>query len=428
MKLGFLKWPFDGVNISTNYSVYNVQLIKTNQPSNNFFSHPVKNIVFSHSILELWLRRTPHPIKQIQPVWCDFNNWSNDFDAIVIPYNWFLYFTKEQFILLSKFKGKIILDETCDPLQVDEVYHGDNFLPNFLKEIEQLVNFDNLYLLTSCDVSGKATQHFKLKYNDIKLISSNFLMLLLSATTLKNKERIYTDDYIIQNFYNTKDKEFLFCAGRPRQYRLAIIKYLTDNNLIKNGLVSTNLAPDVNDSISEFVEKYKNDILNNSNNYQLNEFCKLEELLHYTDTHVIQEYVNEYFRLENTKPSNNVYSRAKYSIIGETVFQTNIDDYSWISEKTCLPLVYGHPFMLFSMANSWKHLRHLGYEEYKQFGAYDSITAPYTRFKTLCDSIYQLQEESMSKETLETILHNTNNFYSNDLQDSIVSSFVNQLN
>ena len=56
MKLGFLKWPFDGVNVSTNYSVYNVQLIKTNQPSNNFFSHPVRNTVFSQSILELWLR------------------------------------------------------------------------------------------------------------------------------------------------------------------------------------------------------------------------------------------------------------------------------------------------------------------------------------------------------------------------------------
>ena len=96
MKLGFLKWPFDGVNVSTNYSVYNIQLIKTNQPSNNFFSHPIKKIVFSHSILELWLRRTPHQVKQIEMGWYDFNNWNPDCDAIVIPYNWFLYFTKEQ--------------------------------------------------------------------------------------------------------------------------------------------------------------------------------------------------------------------------------------------------------------------------------------------------------------------------------------------
>ena len=80
------------------------------------------------------------------------------------------------------------------------------------------------------------------------------------------------------------------------------------------------------------------------------------------------------------------------------------------------------------MANTWQYLKLLGYTEYTQFGAYDSITAPYTRFKTLCDSIYHLQEESMRKETLDAILHNTNNFYSNELQDSIVDSFVNQLN
>ena len=428
MKLGFLKWPFDGVNVSTNYSVYNIQLIKTNQPSNNFFSHPIKKIVFSHSILELWLRRTPHQVKQIEIGWYDFNNWNPDCDAIVIPYNWFLYFTKEQFILLSKFTGKIILDEPCDPLVFDEINGREDFLPNFFKEIEQLVNFENLYLLTSSYLDINAKQHFKNKFNNVKIISSNFLMLLLSSTTLKNKKRIYTDEYIIKNFNTPKDKEFLFCAGRPRQHRLALIKFLTDNNLIDNSFVSTNFAPDVKDSIADFVSKYKENLLNGAVKYQLNEFCDIKELLNYTDTKVINEYVEEYFRQINHYPKSNVYSNTKYSIISETVFQTHIDEHCWTSEKTCLPFVYGHPFLLFAMANTWKYLKSLGYNEYTQFGAYDSITAPYTRFKALCDSIYQLQEESMRKETLDVILHNTNNFYSKNLQDSIVSGFVNQLN
>ena len=427
MKLGFLKWPFDGINVSTNYSVYNIQLIKTNQPSNNFFSHPVRNIVFSQSILELWLRRTPYALTHIQPIWCDLNSWEPDCDALVIPYNWFLYFTKEQFILLSKFKGKIILDEPCDPLVIDEINGREDFLPNFLKEIEQLVDFENLYLLTSSYLDKNAKQHFKNRFNNIKIVSSNFLMLLLSSTTLKNKKRIYTDEHITQNFYSVKDKEFLLCAGRPRQHRLALIKYLTDNNFIDGSYVSTNFAPDVKDTIVDFVAKYKENLLNGAVKYQLSEYCKIEELLNYTDTRIINEYVEEYFRQINNHPKSNVYSKSKYSIISETVFQTHIDGHCWTSEKTCLPFVYGHPFLLFAMANTWQYLKSLGYTEYTQFGAYDSITAPYTRFKTLCDSIYQLQEESMRKETLDAILHNTNNFYSKDLQDSIVSGFVDQL-
>ena len=72
-------------------------------------------------------------------------------------------------------------------------------------------------------------------------------------------------------------------------------------------------------------------------------------------------------------------------------------------------------------------LEELGFEQYTQFGVYDSITTPYSRFNTLCDSIQQSINEDMSKHTLDTILHNSNRFYSDDLQDSIVSSIVNQL-
>ena len=96
-----------------------------------------------------------------------------------------------------------------------------------------------------------------------------------------------------------------------------------------------------------------------------------------------------------------MYSNTKYSIISETVFQTHIDGYCWTSEKTCLPFVYGHPFLLFAMANTWQYLKSLGYTEYTQSARQHYST--YTRFKTLCDPIYQ-QEESMRKETLDAIL------------------------
>ena len=89
------------------------------------------------------------------------------------------------------------------------------------------------------------------------------------ATTLKNKKRIYTDEHIIHNFNNAKDKEFLLCAGRPRQYRLALIKFLSDNNLLDNSYVSTNFAPDVKDNITDFVAKYKENLLNGSVKYPI---------------------------------------------------------------------------------------------------------------------------------------------------------------
>ena len=117
---------------------------------------------------------TQYVLTQIQTVWCDLNNWDHKCDAIVIPYNWFLYFTKEQFLIHSKFKGKIILDETCDPFVIDEINGRELFLPNFFKEIEQLVNFDNLYLLTSSYLDDYAKHHFKNKFNNIKIILYQF--------------------------------------------------------------------------------------------------------------------------------------------------------------------------------------------------------------------------------------------------------------
>ena len=428
MKLGFLKWPFEGVNVTSTYSVYNFSILKTKQPHNNFFSHPKKDVVFSQTSLELWLRRTPYAQQHIQPVWCDLHKWNDiECDAIIIPYTWFLFFTKDQLALIGKYKGRIILDEIADSFVFDEVDGKEHIFPIFLKELEQHINFSNLYLLTSNALDKKAKEYFKQEYNNINMISANVLMLLLSVTTLHNKQRIYSDEYIIHNFNHDKDKQFLLCAGRPRQHRLALIKFLTDNDLIDNSFVSTNLAPDVGDSIQAFVDKYLQDIYNDKSRYILSEFCDLEELKNYADTKFISEYPQEYFRLENTHPKNNVYARSKYSIISETLFQTDIQGYNWVTEKTCLPFVYGHPFLLFAMANTWEYLNKLGFESYTQFGAYDNITAPYTRFKSLCDSIPQLEEQPMSKQTLSTILHNTNRFYSKDLQDSIVKQIVNQL-
>jgi hypothetical protein len=428
MRLGFLKWPFEGISVSHNYSVYNFALLKTKQPHNNFFSHPKKDVVFSQTSLELWLRRTPYAQKHIQPAWYDINDWHDvDCDALVIPYTWFLFFTKDQLSLLSQYKGKIILDETCDSFVFDENNNQEHIVPGFLKELTQLINFDKLYFLTSANVDNTAKVFFQNKLSNVKIISANVLMLMLSVSTLHNKQRIYSDEHIIHNFNNDKDKQFLLCAGRPRQYRLALIKFLTDNNLIDNSFVSVNLASDVGDSIQAFVDKYLQDIYRDKNRYMLSEFCDIEELKNYADTKFIPEYPHEYFRLENTYPKNNVYARSKYSIISETLFQTDIQGYNWITEKTCLPFVYGHPFLLFSMANTWEYLNKLGFESYTQFGAYDSITAPYTRFRTLCDSIPQLEEQPMSKQTLSTVLHNTNRFYSKDLQDSIVKQIINQL-
>ena len=103
--------------------------------------------------------------------------------------------------------------------------------------------------------------------------------------------------------------------------------------------------------------------------------------------------------------------------------------YNWITEKTCLPFIYGHPFIVFSMSGTWKYLKELGFEEYSKFGVYDSITSPYNRFTDLCDSIQHIIHADMSteKNTLDIVLHNTNHFYSENLQDSIVTSFIDQL-
>ena len=67
MKLGFLKWPFEGTSITDSWCVYNLNILKTTQPLNNFFSHPKTNTVLSKTTLELWLRKSPYSQDQIQP-------------------------------------------------------------------------------------------------------------------------------------------------------------------------------------------------------------------------------------------------------------------------------------------------------------------------------------------------------------------------
>ena len=51
-------------------------------------------------------------------------------------------------------------------------------------------------------------------------------MLLLTVSSLRNKKRLYSDDYIINNYNNTQDKHFLLCASAGTRYhRLALLKY-----------------------------------------------------------------------------------------------------------------------------------------------------------------------------------------------------------
>ena len=426
MKIGFLKWPFQGISITDSWCVHNFNILKTDQPTNNLFSHPKTNTVFAQTTLELWLRRTPYTQTKFKSVWVDFENL--DCDVIIVPYTWFIFFTKEQFILLSKFQGKIVLDETVDPWIFDEVNNQEHIIPNFLKELEHLVNYENIYLLTSAKVSNMTKTFFQKKLNNVKIISSNMLMLLLTVSSLRNKQRLYSDDYIINNYNNTKDKDLLLCAGRPRYHRLALLKYLTDNDWVEQNFVSANLCPHAGDKIAPFVNKYINDMETNKGRYMLSQYCPVEDLFKYADTKIIEEYPTEYFRLDNPYPENNVYARSKCSIISETLFQTHLSGYSWITEKTCLPFIYGHPFIVFSMSGTWKYLKELGFEEYSKFGVYDSITSPYNRFTELCDQIQNLTVSPLNcKQTLEEVLYNTNHFYSENLQDSIVTSFIDQL-
>ena len=149
---------------------------------------------------------------------------------------------------------------------------------------------------------------------------------------------------------------------------------------------------------------------NNKSRFMLSQYCSRDELKQHTDTKIIEEYPHEYFRLDNPYPENNVYSRSKFSIISESLFQTYISGYNWITEKTCLPFIYGHPFILFSMAETWKYLESLGFEKYSIFGIYDSITSPYNRFTQLCDSIQHNIHNDLPKPVLNTTLHNTNHF------------------
>jgi len=422
MKLGFLQWPFDGANTDTKFSDWHLSLHSTKQPANNLFSHSAKGTVLSQSTIELWLRRTTTSQSYFTPAWCDINNL--DCDAIILPYTWFLYFTSEHLTLLSNYKGKIIIDETWDSWIFDEDNNQTNIITTFFKELGTFIDLDNVRILSSVELNtATARDTFSKVFNNVKVISANVMLLLLASTV----KRLYTDEYIIDNFNHAKDKNFIMCTGRPRGYRLALIKFLTDNNLLGNNFVSTNLSSDINDSTQDMILKYIDDVYNDASRYQLSEFCDISELKNYTQTLLIPEYREEYYNTGNPYPKNNVYTQSKYSIITETLFQTNIDGLAWFTEKTWKPMIYGHPMLLFAMPDSWKVLQGYGFESYEQFGVYDAIKPPHARFKTLCDSIQQLEEEPMSKVTLTAILHNTNRFYSKDLEDSIVKQFVEQI-
>ena len=126
----------------------------------------------------------------------------------------------------------------------------------------------------------------------------------------------------------------------------------------------------------------------------------------YPDGHDIedQRYFNE-----------NWYDSTWFSMVVET--STDFNDGLFVTEKTCKPLAYYHPFMIFGQPGTLKQIRNWGFETFPELfdETYDDIENIDQRIERIVQSVKDFKKTHYSTEIKEKLFHNRNLFFDKSL-------------
>jgi hypothetical protein len=195
-------------------------------------------------------------------------------------------------------------------------------------------------------------------------------------------------------------------GGTQRAHRIALMQYLTRNNLLDTVKTSFGISSDylkrttvtrkteiiVNDAstptntVYSWPHRINEDVFCQSTVPEINELC-LTQIAVYKDPVLIGNI-------------DCFYNRFFLDVVTETQFHSpNIK----ISEKTLRPLITMTPFLLFAAAGTLAHLRRYGFRTFNDFWdeSYDNEPDPQLRFLSCCRILKKLH--LMSQEQIKTM-------------------------
>tara|TARA_E500000318_G_scaffold111298_1_gene129364 strand:- start:710 stop:1972 length:1263 start_codon:yes stop_codon:yes gene_type:complete len=277
----------------------------------------------------------------------------------------------------------------------------------------------------------KIYNHFKDKYNIPKgkiLFLGGNLKLKQEAKKLNLPERYFlgidifqtaTQKYyhihnetfdkteLKQKLSKPKDKQFLFRNGKARPHRVFLASYLKLKGILEKTHFSWLDFDDMSSLYSEEV-LYKNLMLSFTNRNL--DFDKL--------FNSYQKILNNSPYILDVKPEQSSPTNAQskfnldftfssyFSLVTESLFNENLEDVQFITEKVYQCFSFYHPFLLAACPGTYEYLHKNGFETYPEI------------FDESFDSIED------SKLRMDKILDNIENFINKDYSDILSSDFM----
>lgn len=236
---------------------------------------------------------------------------------------------------------------------------------------------------------------FKEKGNDLNVIGIDSLEFIYNEWISKHKIPKTT------NFSLDKEKDFLFLNAVPREHRCVLRYLLKKEKLLRKSINSWVIGDNqvkIHD-IVRFIERC-----------HLNISAKDVFLTSITE----KKLDTEYFDLRSKGTQNVLHpawlEKTCFSFAVETDY---VNDVLLISEKTYKPIVFMHPFMVYSHPNHLKHLQDCGYETYPEMfdESYDYQTDD-DKIRTIINNLKTFKDRAAGKEKIinEKIIHNQQHF------------------
>jgi hypothetical protein len=273
---------------------------------------------------------------------------------------------------------------------IDEMHGIDLLIYNFLER-----NCSNKVIFSRYKESSvKVLQIFK-KYNFEKFMDTNQISMLISAEfehpTINfcnidffSYSTYYHDNINISLRYfdkifeiEQKPYKFLCLNGKDREHRIDLYNSLNQINLIKDSLFSMTRPSFL--SRIDLPQEYQ-DYFNN-------------------DNFLVQYGSNKADRIEwiDSLLNPNLYIDTYFSVITETdCYETK---YPFLTEKTFKALLIGHPFLILSTPNFYKHLKNLGYMTFDGLidESFDAIVDNKKRVETFAKSVETLCNSNLDE-------------------------------
>lgn len=207
-------------------------------------------------------------------------------------------------------------------------------------------------------------------------------------------------------------KSFLCFNNMHHAHRILFYTSLVKKDLLENFYFS---MPAENEGIG-YVQNYRREIGKlNRDNIDVSalgiDIKTIREVSKKLPLRIDGEYKKE--NLDNAFPQLPFFMTSAISVVTETYF---FEDSIHLTEKTMVPISFGHPFILVSTPNSLAHLRKLGFRTFEKFWSedYDQIKDHAKRMMCILELIQNISKWNSKKlkkfvnEVRPILEHNTN--------------------